>query len=311
MTEGKSPAPETVDPANRPQPFLRCLVGGVLMGLANLVPGVSGGTMILVTGLYDEFITSLADVTRLRFTRRNVSFLAVVVAAAAVAIVALAGTLSRAVTLHQSAMFSLFIGLTLGGAPLLVRLLGKVSAPAVVGACFGLAIMVGVAVTHAEPPDKGAIRAAVAEGRFVIQADYGRDVAAGALGMSAMVLPGISGAYMLLILHRYETILAAISVAKTFVVSRGGEGDVSAALRVLAPTGVGAIISLVFFTNILKWMLHRFKSLTFGLLLGILLGSVIGIWPFEAASTASEYLFGALLAMVGFLFTAGLARLGA
>ena len=63
-------------------PVVRSVAGGFLMGLANLVPGVSGGTMIVVTGLYDEFITSIADVTRLRFSRRNVTFLAIVGAAA-------------------------------------------------------------------------------------------------------------------------------------------------------------------------------------------------------------------------------------
>ncbi len=126
MTEPPTAPPPDVDrPAATPQPppVVRAGIGGVLMGMAMLVPGISGGTMILVMGLYDEFIAGIADVTRLRFTRRNITFLATVGFAAVVAIAALAGTMSRAVTLHRSAMFSLFIGLTLGGAPLLVRML--------------------------------------------------------------------------------------------------------------------------------------------------------------------------------------------
>jgi putative membrane protein len=295
----------------RPLPIARSVVGGVLMGLANLVPGVSGGTMILVVGLYDEFITSVADVTRLRLTRRNVTFLVIVGGAAATAIAALAGTLSRAVTLHQSAMFSLFLGLTLGGAPLLVRMLKGFTASSLIGVAVGLAAMIAIATTKEEPPDKEAIRAAVASGEFVIVPRYPRDVAAGALGMSAMVLPGISGAYMLLVLDRYETILASIAAAKDYVVSTGENGDPHVFLRVLIPTAIGAVVSLVLLSNLLKWLLHRHEKPTLGLLLGILCGAVVGIWPFDAASQAGDYTLGALLAVAGFSCTFLLSRLSA
>ena len=246
------------------------------MGLANLVPGVSGGTMILVVGLYEEFIASLADVTRLKFTRRSIGFLAIVGFAAVVAIAALAGTLSRAVILHRNAMFSLFIGLTLGGTPLLIKMLKGFTASSIIGVAAGLAIMITIATTKSEPPDEVAIKAAVAEGQFVIEPAYSRDVAAGALGMSAMVLPGVSGAYMLLILGRYETILASIAIAKAYALSLGSEGDPRAFLRVVIPAAVGAVLSLVFLSNLLKWLLHRYEKVTLGVLLGILLGSVKG-----------------------------------
>ncbi len=279
------------------------------MGMANLVPGVSGGTMILVTGLYEEFIGSVADVTRFRFTRRNVTFLAIVGGAAVVVIATLAGTLSRAVTLHQSAMFSLFIGLTLGGVPLLVRLLKGPSASSMIGLAAGLSLMIVIALTNDKPPNAPAIKAAVAAGEFVINPHYPRDLAAGALGMSAMVLPGISGAYMLLLLDRYETILASISLAKDYVLSMGRRGDPAVFLAVLIPTGIGALVSLVCLSNVLKWMLRRYEKPTLGLLLGILLGSVVGIWPFDAMSQAADYAMGALLALAGFVFTALIARI--
>ncbi|UCC28921.1 MAG: DUF368 domain-containing protein, partial [Phycisphaerales bacterium] len=160
-------------------PVVRSVIGGVLMGLANLVPGVSGGTMILVTGLYDEFISSLADVTRLKFTKRNITFLAIVGCAAVVAVAALAGTLSRAVILHRSAMYSLFIGLTLGGAPLLIRMLKGITVASAVGIAIGLGIMITVAATKQETPDRDKSKAAAVAGEFVIKADYPRDVAAG------------------------------------------------------------------------------------------------------------------------------------
>lgn len=303
------PSSEQMANPARPLPIVRSAVAGVLMGLANLVPGVSGGTMILVTGLYDEFIGSLADVTRLRFTKRNVLFLLIVGGAALVAVAALAGTLSRAVTLYRSAMFALFLGLTLGGAPLLIRMVNGFTTASLIGVLFGLAGMIAIAATREEPPDQEAIRARAAAGEFVIVHDYARDVAAGALGMSAMVLPGISGAYMLLVLNRYEPILASIAATKDYVMSAGEQGDPAAFLRILIPTGIGAVISLVLLSNLLKLMLRQYQKPTLGLLLGILFGAVVGIWPFDAASRVGDYALGGLLAIAGFLCTFALSRL--
>ncbi len=305
----KSRGSARIETGDDPLPVARSVVGGILMGLANLVPGVSGGTMILVMGLYDEFITSVADVTRLRFTRRNVTFLTIVGAAAVISIVALAGTLSRAVTLHKGAMFSLFIGLTLGGAPLLVRMLERFTASSILGVVLGLGLMVAVASTNEGPRDKAAIREALTPGEFVVEPDYPRDLVAGALGMSAMVLPGVSGAYMLLVLHRYEAILASISLAKDYAVSLGREGDPLIFLRVVIPTGLGAAAGLILLSNLLKWMLHRHEKVTLGLLLGILLGSVVGIWPFDRTSEATDYLLGSGLAVAGFMCTLLLSRI--
>ncbi len=295
----------------RPLPLVRSAIGGLLMGMANLVPGVSGGTMIVVMGLYEEFIGSIADATRLRFTRRNIVFLGVVGFTAVVAIATLAGTLSRAVTLHRSAMFSLFIGLTLGGAPVLFRMLDSVKASSVAGLVVGLAVIVGIAVTREEPPDREAVRAAVAQGTFVMNPDYSRDVMAGALGMAAMVLPGISGAYMFLILGRYEAILASVSLAKTYAYSFGEQGEPLVFLRVFVPAAVGAVVGIVVLSNFLKWMLRRHRHATVGLLLGILFGSVVGIWPFTRASSSGDLAVGAALAVVGFIATILLSRIRA
>lgn len=308
-TNEQDPSHNGAATTSKPLPFLRSAVGGVLMGLANLVPGISGGTMIVVMGLYDEFIASVADVTRLRLTRRNMIFLGIVAFAAALAIAALSGTLSRAVILHPSEMFALFIGMTLAGVPLLVRMIRRPQAGCLLGFAVGLAVMGLLALTAEDPPDRDAVREAVAAGTFLIHPAYGRDVVAGVLGMSAMILPGISGAYMLLILGRYETILAAVSMAKSYVVTFGREGDLDALLRVLVPTALGAIVSLVFLSNILKWMLARHRDPMLGLLLGILLGSILGIWPFEPGSGIGDYAVGTGLAAVGFGATYAISRI--
>jgi putative membrane protein len=287
------------DPPPGPIPVVRSGIAGVLMGLANLVPGVSGGTMILVMGLYDDFVTSVADITRLHFTRRNVLFMLLIVCAAGLTIGLLSGPVKHLVAVQQSAMYSLFIGMTLGGAPLLYKMLRPIKTASVVGLILGLALMVGIKATDREKPDK----AAVVDGTVLVEPAYGRDVAAGALGISAMILPGISGAYLLLVLGRYVVILAAIAELMTWATSLGKEGDLAAGLHVLVPVAIGALVCMVALSNFLKWVLHRHAPVTLGLLLGVLLGSVIGIWPFSAASQPRDYGIGAALAIAGFLAT--------
>ena len=103
----------------RPLVAIRLALTGAMMGLANLVPGVSGGTIVLVMGYYDEFIGSIADATRRRFTKRNIIFLAILFGAAALSIMLCAGPMGDKLKDHPAMMRSLFIGLTLGGVPLL------------------------------------------------------------------------------------------------------------------------------------------------------------------------------------------------
>ena len=305
------------DPAKTDQPdsgpgpvrVLRTVVAGVLMGLANLVPGVSGGTMVLVMGLYDQFVASLADATRLRFTRRSVFFLVLLAGVAGAAIALFSGPMSRAVTHHRCAMFCLFIGLTLGGTPVLLAMLKPVRWPAGVGLLVGLGVM--IAIGQPQEPEltenaEGAAAVAVA-----LEPHYGRDLAAGVLGMSAMVLPGISGAHMLLILGRYEVILAAVSKTKDYAFSFGREGSMSEFLPIMIPVAIGALVGLVVLSNLLKWMLRRHPQPMVGALLGVLWGAVYALWPFSATSSAGDYVLGVCLMLAGVAVTVALSRISA
>ncbi len=313
MNSKNLPKPEP--PARRsnvlveaPARMVRCAIAGVLMGLANLVPGVSGGTMVLIMGLYDEFISSIADVTRLKFRTQSILFLGILGGAIAVTIVALSGKMADAVEEQRSVMYALFIGLTLGGAPLLWRMAKPIKAPSVItmGCGFGLMVALAVMSPAAEAPNDTAAETSVVE---PVDHSYGRDVAAGVLGMGAMVLPGISGAFMFLIIGRYEAILTSISQIKEYALSFGKSGDLEA-LHVLVPVAIGAILSLLVVTNLMKWLLHRHKQATAGLLLGILLGSVIRLWPMQPESTGGDYAKAVLALAVGVALTTGLARIG-
>jgi putative membrane protein len=291
----------------KPLVAARLAVTGALMGLANLVPGVSGGTMVLVMGFYDEFVSSIADATRLRFTKRNAIFLVILLSVAGLSIAFCAGLMRGLVANQKAAMYSLFVGLTLGGAPLLYRMMKPMNASSVILTIVGLLLMIAIAATKSDKPTSTDQPAETTAREVHIETAYGLDVLAGVLGVSAMVLPGISGAYMLLIIGRYEAILATIDAAQKWARSGGSNGD-TAWLGVLIPVTIGVIIGVVTLSNLLKWLLRRHERPTLGFLMGVLLGSVVGIWPFEGATTTSTYMIGIVLAGIGFAVTFGLSR---
>jgi len=302
------------EPPARAIPWLRSAIGGLLMGLANLVPGVSGGTMILIMGLYDEFISAVADVTRLKFTLRGLLLLGVIVGVAGITIVGLSGTLARLVGEHPLIMYSLFIGMTLGGGPLLLKMIRPIDRGSIVAFVAGLAVMAAIGFAGSgmhRPTDEEKVerRAKVDRGEYDLQASYGRDIVAGVLGMSAMVLPGISGAYMLLLLGRYVQILVAVSLGAKYILTLGQSGD-AAAFHIIIPVAIGVILSVVVVTNVLKWFLHHHEKPTIALLLGILIASAALLFERVECSAGKDYALAGGLLIAGFIVTILLGRIG-
>ena len=251
-------------------PLIRSLVGGLLMGMANLVPGVSGGTMLLVCGVYPAFINGIAEVTRLRFQPRTLMTLAAIVGAAALAIAGLAGVVKTAVVEARWAMYSIFIGLTLGGAPIVWRLLRPANVAAWIACAAGVAVM--GAMAWVQPG------ASEGEGPSYFLLFLG-----GLAGASAMILPGISGGYLLLILGQYLVILGAIDDAKTALLAAGGPDlpVLIESVKVFIPVGLGVVGGVVGVSNLIRWLLRHHEKATLGALLGLLLGAVLGLWPFQ------------------------------
>jgi putative membrane protein len=127
----------------------RSLFGGLLMGLANLVPGISGGTMLLVAGVYTNFIESLSELTRLRFKFRSLLVIGCIACAAGLGILLFAGAIKSLVVDHRWIMYSLFIGLTLGGLPVVWQLAKPATPSLIFAAMMAFAAMVGLAVLQA------------------------------------------------------------------------------------------------------------------------------------------------------------------
>jgi putative membrane protein len=261
-----------VEPALAPQ-IIRGALGGLLMGLANLVPGISGGTMLLAAGVYPQFIDGIAEITRFRFRARSMMAVGSIVLTAALAIAAFAGVVRGLVVDHRWIMYSLFIGLTLGGVPVVWRLLRKLTSSAAVACAAGIGVMAVMAMV--QPGEATGGQGGL--GAYLIL------FVAGLAGSSAMILPGVSGGYLLLILGQYLTILGAIDQAKTALLQAGGPDwpVVLSAFHVFIPVGLGVLVGAVGVSNLMRFFLARYEKATLGLLLGLLLGAVLGLWPFQ------------------------------
>ena len=239
----------------------RTFVGGVLMGAANLVPGVSGGTMILAVGLYDRFINAVADVTRLRLKPATIVFLGIFAVGLVIAVLGLSSPAVWLVTEHRWIAYSLFIGMTLGGVPALLELVKPLSGTALLAILVGVAAMIGVnqglsdtALPHTIPV-------------FLIM---------GALAASSMILPGISGSYILLIFGMYDVVIGSVRPRELME-------NPAESLAIVVPVGIGVVVGIGLLSNVLKFLLARYSRASHGVLMGLLLGSVLGLWPFREA----------------------------
>jgi len=268
-------APDRAPDPPLPGTILRGVIGGTLMGLANLVPGISGGTMLLAAGVYPGFIGAIAEVTTLHFRPRSLVLLASIGGAAVLGIFMLAGAVRDLVVHHRWVMYSLFIGLTLGGVPLLWRLARPATPALVAGAVGAFALMCVMAFGGGD---------GLATGGAVMVFFSGLAAA------SAMILPGVSGGYLLLLLGQYERILGTIDQLKRGLLGDGATGAgadpalVLDAMTVVVPLGLGVVAGVVGVSNLLKWLLERYEKATHGALLGLLLGAVVGLWPFQQAT---------------------------
>ncbi len=252
------------------QLFMRSGIGGILMGLANLVPGISGGTMLLAAGIYPDFINSIAEVSTLKLRRYSLAVLGSVVCFAALGILLLAGPVKNLVVDYRWIMYSLFIGLTLGGVPLIARMSRPFTRSSWIGALSGFLLMAALAFSQQAGLGTGG-------GAF---SGWLMLFVAGVAGASAMILPGVSGGYLLLVLGQYVIILSGIDSLKEGLKVLDWPLIMNVMVEMVIPVGLGVVIGVVLVSNLLKLCMDRYEKTTLGVLLGLLLGAVVGLWPF-------------------------------
>ncbi|MCC5876765.1 MAG: DUF368 domain-containing protein [Candidatus Sumerlaeia bacterium] len=253
-------------PSTEKIPYLRLSITGVFMGLANLVPGVSGGTMVVALGLYQEFIDAMARLTRLQVSLRSIVVIAMLFGLAGVTVLGLASVIEMLMLTFLPGMLALFIGMTLGGGPTLWKDLDRKNTTKWGYIALGFLVMAAIAFL---------LRPGHVEG------NWGLFFIGGIIGSAAMVLPGISGSYLLLIMGLYLPIISGISEFRHALSTRDMELLVSLAISLILPVGLGLVVGIVALSNLLKFLLDRFHQPTTAVLLGLLVGSVLGLYPFR------------------------------
>lgn len=242
--------------------YLYVALRGMGMGAADVVPGVSGGTIAFITGIYEELINSIKSIdleaVRLFFTGRwktfwkkiNGNFLLAVFSGIFISVLSLARLLEYLLEHQATMIWSFFFGLVLASSYVVSRKIGQWEYVKVVALVGGIGIAFYItSVTPTTTTDAT---------WFVILS--------GGLASCAMILPGISGSFILLLLGKYSFALHAVN---------------ERILLDLALLGVGAVAGLILFANLLSWLLKKYHDITISVLVGFMLGSLNKIWPWK------------------------------
>lgn len=244
---------------------------GFLMGATDVVPGISGGTMALIVGIYERLVSAISHIDRTflqhvlarRFRRAaqhaDLRFLVVLGCGILLGAGGLASVIKVLLTDHRTLTYAAFTGMILASSLLVARqvqLWSMKRAGLLLLAATGAWWLITLPSLQ-NPPDS------------MVYLFF-----CGMIGISAMILPGISGAFILLLLSRYETVLNAI---RSFV-----HLELSAAvLTTLVVFSLGCLTGLLAFSRILKQLLRTHHDATIAVLCGLMLGSLYRLWPFQ------------------------------
>lgn len=236
---------------------------GFCMGAADVVPGVSGGTMAFILGIYEELIESIREVGQPRFLRAlsrlrfremfailNWKFLLAVLTGIGLAVLTLARGLEWLLENRPVLVWSFFFGLVLASVIAVSRRIERWGFP------LWLALIAGTAFAYVLV---GLVPLQTPETWWFL-------FLSGAIAICAMILPGISGAFILVLLSKYEYVLNAVN--------RRDIGDVFW-------VGAGAVIGIVTFAQVLGWLFRRYHDVTVAVLTGFMLGSLRKVWPWK------------------------------
>lgn len=255
-------------------------IKGACMGAADVIPGVSGGTIAFIMGIYDEFVGSIAriDSTALRLLLRghfrefwkhiNGGFLLSLVLGIGFSVVSLAGLMQMLLSDYPIQTWAFFLGLIVASSLFILR--GISGWRMFEGFLLVFGVILGAVVCTLSPVQ-------TPDALWFI-------FLSGALAICAMVLPGISGSFILLILGKYKFIMGAIS---SFVGNIGCIWRASGASSVvfwesfasLAVFCCGVVVGILGFSKFLHWLLARWHKETLIVLAGFIIGSLVKVWP--------------------------------
>src|SRR5210317_224223 len=244
--------------------ILRLYFKGVAMGAADIVPGVSGGTIALISGIYEELIFTLKNINlfllktlfkdgfKVFWKSLNGNFLSVLLLGIASSVILLAQVIVFLLENHEFKIWGFFFGLIISSAFLIIKDVNPLNTIQIIWILSGIVIAALISLSNTtQIPDTDI---------YIFLT--------GSIAITAMILPGISGSFILLLLSKYEYIITAI---KEFNI------------RTLFIFALGCIFVLIIFSRILHFLFQNYKMNLLSLLSGFLIGSLIKIWPFRKA----------------------------
>ncbi len=257
-----------MSPNNNKQRLLGVYCRGIAMGAADVVPGVSGGTVAFITGIYEELLDSIRSINfkalGLLFKQGplaawqhiNGNFLLVLLLGVLTSVVSLARGISYLLDHHPLLVWSFFFGLILASSIHMIKQIKVWQATTLIAIVVGA--ITAYAIGEMKPSE--------------LSPDLTIFFGAGAIAICAMILPGISGSFILVLLGMYGHVLTALKDLQ---------------LITIAAFAAGCGVGLLSFSHLLSWLFKRFHDLTLGLLTGFLIGSLNLVWPWK--QTLSYY----------------------
>ncbi len=240
---------------------------GMAMGAADVVPGVSGGTIAFISGIYEELLTSISKVNlsllktlktngiKAAWKQANGAFLLSLVIGIFISIVSLAKALKWMLENEPILLWSFFFGLILASIIYIGKQITKWNAMTFLVLVFGAGLAFYITTLNPMVNENSSPL-------FLFLA--------GAIAICAMILPGISGAFILVLLGAYKPVLAAVNDRN---------------LTVVGLVAAGAVVGLLTFSRVLKWLFANYKNYTLAVLTGFIIGSLNKIWPWKETLT--------------------------
>lgn len=250
--------------------YIMVAVKGACMGAADVIPGVSGGTIAFITGIYDQLIESINSINgtalKLFFSGKfkefwkhtSGSFLVSLFCGILVSVLSLAGLMQYLLEHHPIQTWAFFFGLIVASSIFILRGIQGWNMKSAMFPVLG--VVLGIVVCTLSPTQ-------TPDALWFI-------FLSGAIAICAMILPGISGSFILLILGKYKYIMGAITGLTT-------GAAVGESLVILCVFAVGAVCGILAFSRLLHWLLARFNKETLMVLAGFIIGSLVKVWPWS------------------------------
>lgn len=236
--------------------YLKNFIKGVATGVATLVPGVSGGTMAIILGIYDNLIHAVS--TFFENWKKNLTYLMVVGLGGALGFLLFSRLLENAIKNYPYVMQFLFMGVIIGGLPVLYRkseASGKGSLKDYIFVVLGFVIVLLLSAEPSEMNDMATNRGLLSMVLLFI---------AGIIFAIALVLPGISGSFMLLVLGLYPTFLNAVNTLN---------------IPFLIPLGLGVVAGTFGSAKVIEKLLQKYPGKSYKMILGFVVGSLVQVFP--------------------------------